>query len=26
MTLMDFFNFMASELKMDRNFKNKGIF
>ncbi|HSM89228.1 MAG TPA: AAA family ATPase, partial [Desulfobacterales bacterium] len=26
MTLMDFFNFMASELKMDRNFKNKGDF
>jgi general secretion pathway protein A len=26
MTLMDFFNFMASELKMDRSFKNKGDF
>ena len=26
MTLMDFFNFMASELKMERNFKNKGDF
>jgi len=26
MSLMDFFNFMASELKMDRNFKNKGDF
>jgi general secretion pathway protein A len=26
MSLMDFFNFMASELKMDRSFKNKGDF
>jgi general secretion pathway protein A len=26
MSLMDFFNFMAAELKMDRNFKNKGDF
>lgn len=26
MSLMDFFNFMASELKMERNFKNKGDF
>ncbi|MGE5255299.1 MAG: AAA family ATPase [Hyphomicrobiales bacterium] len=26
MSLMDFYNFMASELHMDRNFKNKGEF
>ncbi len=26
MTLMDFYNFIAAELKMDRNFQNKGEF